>query len=147
MTVFPDGRKERMHGHNFTVAVQCELPDIAFESMLDFRAIKDALGELCAEWKEHPLLAENNPHLSIERLDDTEIEFSLCRKRYVLPREDVVLLPIDNVAVEPLSRFVAHRLRERLGPALVAASALTLEVTIEETPGQGASCLVVMGRD
>lgn len=142
MTVFPDGRKERMHGHNFTVALECELPSVDFESMLDFRAIKDALGELCAEYKEHLLLAENNPHLSITRRDAVELEFSLCGKRYVLPSEDVLLLPIDNVAVEPLARHVAHRLRERLAGALGAAKAISLEVRIEETPGQGARCRV-----
>jgi 6-pyruvoyltetrahydropterin/6-carboxytetrahydropterin synthase len=137
MTVFADGTKERLHGHNYTIAVALDVPRIDVAAMVPFAPIKAALGELCAAWKEHVLLAAQNPFVRIVR-DDTELEFTLCGERYVLPRKDALLLPIDNISVEALAAHVAGELRAKL--AGIAATAL--EVTIEESPGQGASCTI-----
>lgn len=138
MTVFPGGRKERLHGHNYYVGVALELGDIAFEHMIDFGPIKEALAELCASWKERTLLARDNPHFELVRDDGDELEFRLCGRRYVLPREDALLLPIDNTTVEPLSAHAADWILTRLGDHLRPGTVLAIEVTIEETPGQGA---------
>ena len=133
MTVFADASKERLHGHNYTIAVELELASVAFAATVPFAPIKAALAELCAAWKEHVLLAATNPHFEIVR-DDRELEFRLCGERYVLPRHDALLLPIDNVSVEALADHVA----ELLAPKIAALGASALAVTIEESPGQGA---------
>ena len=140
MTVFPDGTKERLHGHNYTVALAIELSQIEFAAMIPFSPIKTAIGELCAQFKERVLLATKNPHFELVR-DDTEIEFKLCGERYVLPRGDALLLPIDNISVEALASHVATLLLEKL-TVLDAEHVKALEVTIEEYPGQGASCWI-----
>jgi 6-pyruvoyltetrahydropterin/6-carboxytetrahydropterin synthase len=147
MTVFPDGRKERMHGHNFTIALECELAQASAARMVDFGPLKRALDELCAEWKEHLLLPAASPLLEVAADNGREIEFSLCGKRYVLPREDVLLLPVDNVSVEGLAQHAASRLAARLGDSLKSAGVRSLEVTIEETPGQGGSCRLALATD
>lgn len=139
MTVFPDGTKERLHGHNYTVAVVLELSDIRFENMVPFAAIKTALGALCAEYKEHLFLPERNPHFELVSDSGGETEFRLCGQRYLLPSEDVIVLPIDNIAVEPLAAHVAGLLLEQLRGAFSGAVS-AFEVTIDESPGQGASC-------
>lgn len=141
MTVFPDGSKERLHGHNYTVGIAIEVPDISLAAMIPFASIKAAIGNLCAAWKEHVLIATANPHFRLIR-DDAELEFTLCGQRYVLPRTDALLLPLDNISVEALAAHVAAHLRDELGAAL--GRARSLEVTIEESPGQGASCLVAL---
>jgi 6-pyruvoyltetrahydropterin/6-carboxytetrahydropterin synthase len=137
MTVFPDGTKERLHGHNYTIAIALELDSVALPQMLPFAPIKAAISELCAAWKERVLIGARNPHLSITR-DDHELELVLCGDRYVFPRVDVLLLPIDNISVEALSVHVAELLRGKLAPVL-GAHVTTLEITVEESPGQGAS--------
>jgi len=136
MTVFPDGTKERLHGHNYTLAVALEVSTIELAKMIPFAPLKEAMRELCAAWKERVLVAERNPYLKIARNDDREIEFTLCGDRYVMPRGDALLLPIDNISVEALAAHVA----ELLAAKLASPTALALEVTIEESPGQGASC-------
>jgi 6-pyruvoyltetrahydropterin/6-carboxytetrahydropterin synthase len=141
MTVFADGTKERLHGHNYTVAVALDVARIELDAMLPFAPIKAALAELCAAWKEHVLLAANNPFLVVVRDDGVELELTLCGERYVMPRGDALLLPIDNISVEALAAHVASELRGKLG---VAGVARTLEVTIEESPGQGASCTIAL---
>jgi 6-pyruvoyltetrahydropterin/6-carboxytetrahydropterin synthase len=136
MTVFPDGSKERLHGHNYTIAVALEVPRIELASMIPFAPLKAALGELCRAWKEHVLLAAENPYFALIR-DDSELEFTLCGERYVMPRRDALLLPIDNISVEALAAHVAQVLRDEI--KTLGVRALALEVTIEESPGQGAS--------
>jgi 6-pyruvoyltetrahydropterin/6-carboxytetrahydropterin synthase len=140
MTVFADGTKERLHGHNYSIAIAIEVGSIAFADMVPFAPIKAALAELCAAWKEHVLIAANNPHLRILR-DDAELEITLCGDRYVFPRGDVLVLPIDNISVEALSLHIAELLRDQLATA-VAPHARSLEVTVEESPGQGASTTI-----
>ena len=138
MTVFADGTKERLHGHNYTIAVAIEVDRVELSAMIPFAPIKAALGELCAAWKEHLLLAAKNPFFEMVR-DDDELEFKLCGERYVLPRQDALLLPIDNVSVEALAAHIATLLRERI-VLLDASHVVAIEVTIAESPGQGASC-------
>ena len=142
MTVFADGTKERLHGHNYTVAVALEVERIDLATMIPFAPIKAALATLCAAWKEHVLLAARNPWFVVVR-DDHELEFTLCGERYVMPRHDALLLPIDNISVEALAAHIAALLREKL-VALKIPQASLLEVTIEESPGQGASCTVAL---
>ena len=136
MTVFPDGSKERLHGHNFNVSVALDLRTIAFEALLDLGIVKHAVEAQCREWNEHFLLGEKNPRLTIVRRD-AELEFVLCGKRYVLPADEVVLLPVENVIVETLSVEFARRLIARLGAALRPDVVAGIEVDVREARGQG----------
>lgn len=143
MTVFPDGTKERLHGHNYTVAVAIDVDSVALADMIPFTPIKQALGELCAAFKERVLLAQHNPHFEIVRDDGKEFELRLCGERYVLPRGDVLLVPVDNISVEQLAAHVASVLRAKLS-VLDAPHVQALEVTVEESPGQGASARLAL---
>ena len=136
MTVFADGTKERLHGHNYTIKVELEVDRVELQAMIPFKPIKQALADLCAAWKEHVLLAARCPFFELVR-DDDELEFRLCGDRYVMPRQDALLLPIDNISVEALAAHVAVLLRDALG---ALPHGKTLAVTIEESPGQGSRC-------
>jgi 6-pyruvoyltetrahydropterin/6-carboxytetrahydropterin synthase len=146
MTVFPDGTKERLHGHNYQLGVAIDLADVALARMLPFAPIKAALAELCAAWKERVLIAEANPHLELVRRDDREVELRLCGDRYVFPATDTLFLPIDNISVEALAAHAATLLHARLATVLAAPHILALEVTCEESPGQGATCTIDLQR-
>jgi 6-pyruvoyltetrahydropterin/6-carboxytetrahydropterin synthase len=139
MTVLPDGSKERLHGHNYQVAMAVWLRDVSFQSFLHFDVFKKALDAQCKEWDEHLLLAEKNPHLEIVRRDAGELEFVLAGKRYVVPADEVKLLPIENVIVETLSQEFCRRFLERLGPSLQKDLVSAVEITVSETAGQGGS--------
>ena len=143
MTVFADGTKERLHGHNYTVVVAIEVERVDVAAMIPFAPIKAAIAELCAAWKEHVLLAAHNPFFEIVR-DDHELELKLCGERYVMPRKDALLLPIDNISVEALAAHLAVTLRERI-TGLAAAHVTSLVVSVAESPGQSASCEIEAG--
>jgi len=142
MTVFADGTKERLHGHNYTVAVELEVERIELQAMIPFASIKAAVGELCAAFKERVLIAAKNPFLAI-LADHPELELTLCGERYVFPRGDVLLLPLDNISVEALAAHLAAELRTRL--ALDPRNVRTLAVTVEESPGQGSTTTLALG--
>lgn len=139
MTVFPDGSKERLHGHNYQISLALDVERIDLPAMIPFAQIKAAIAELCTAWKERVLLAQNNPHFTVARDDGKELDFTLCGDHYVLPRGDALLLPVDNISVEALAAHVADLLLAKLRPAL-PAHVRTLTATVEESPGQGASC-------
>jgi 6-pyruvoyltetrahydropterin/6-carboxytetrahydropterin synthase len=141
MTVFPDGRKERLHGHNYTVAVALDLTSIAFADLIDFGVVKREVATLCAEWRERTLVAERNPDTQV-RWEDGEIELVVRGQRYVLPEGDALLLPVDNTTVEALSALWAELLATRLAAVLKESAAVGLEIRIEESPGQGASTYI-----
>jgi 6-pyruvoyltetrahydropterin/6-carboxytetrahydropterin synthase len=140
MTVFPDGTKERLHGHNYTLALDVDVERVDFASMIPFAVIKDEIRALCKEWKERVFIAQANPFVAIVR-DDSELEVTVCGARYVFPRGDVLLLPIDNISAEALAAHTAQLLRARLSSVL-PAHVTALTSTVEESQGQGASCTI-----
>ena len=137
MTVFPDGSKERLHGHNFNVSVALDLKRVGLANLLDIGILKRHIDAQCREWNEHLLVAERCPKLEIISRTDEEVEFRLCGKRYVAPAEDVLFLPLDNIIVENLSMELARLLAERLAPELSGGLVAGLEVDVREARGQG----------
>ena len=138
MTVFPDGTKERLHGHNFAVSVAVDLLDVSLQAFLDLGLLKRAVEEQCRAWNEAFLLAERCPFFTIDSRQGGELAFTLCGKRYLVPEEEVILLPVDNVVVETLAAEFGRALLARLGAALRPDVVEALEVEVTESPGQGA---------
>ena len=136
MTVFPDGTKERLHGHNYTIAIALDVTDVSLEAMIPFAQIKAALADLCARWKERVLVATHNRHFDLVG-HDANYRFRLAGELYQLPSDDVLELPIDNISVEALASHAADLLLDaRVLPPTVVA----VEVTVQESPGQGSTC-------
>jgi len=140
MTVFPDGSKENLHGHNYQVEVEIELSRAPnFSEMIDFRAFKDPLKELCSAWDEKVILATANPHFRMVQSDAHESEFLCAGRRYVLPTPELVLLPTDNITSENLAVLMIDAYVARLQswiPAVLRPTRVRLSVL--ETRGQGA---------
>ena len=59
--------------------------------------------------------------------------------RFLFPRQDVCLLPIVHTSSEEVARYLLAHLRERLSEAR-GNSIQTIEVLIEDIPGQVAVC-------
>jgi 6-pyruvoyltetrahydropterin/6-carboxytetrahydropterin synthase len=140
MTVFPDGTKEALHGHNYRTEVSVDLRSIALDQMISFSVFKAAMKQICDAWDEKVLLAKNCPFFKVIASSPKELEFTLCGKRYVLPADEVVLIERDNITSETLSAEFCQQLLKKLGPKVTAAI-LGLEVRIEEMTGQGASTI------
>ena len=139
MTVFPDGTKEALHGHNYQVALSVELKATSFEKMIPFADFKKVLKSLCEAWDEKVLIATENPYFESVKKDKKEIEFKLCKKRYVLPLDEAELLPLDNISSESLAEHFLALFLKAFGEKNLKKWATELSIRIEESPGQGAS--------
>lgn len=139
MTVFPDGTKEALHGHQFVPTLTIRVRDASFEAMVPFSRFKDGMRKIARLWDEKVLLATENPFFEILRSGRQELEFRLCGKRYVLPADEVVLLKTDNITCEALARAYHEFLSAELDGEFRSRNVLSVSVHIEESPGQGAS--------
>jgi 6-pyruvoyltetrahydropterin/6-carboxytetrahydropterin synthase len=139
MTVFPDGTKESLHGHNYRTQVSIDLRSTELSKMVSFSTIKSAMKQICEQWDEKVLIASLCPFYKLVSSNPRETEFTLCGKRYVLPTDEIAFIDRDNVTTETLSAEFCHRLIALLDPKLFSDSISGIEVRIEEMTGQGAS--------
>ena len=139
MTVFPDGSKEALHGHNYRTELQVDLVRIDLENMLPFSLFKERLKEICNQLDEKVLLATKNPHFQLAPLSEKSLRFTLCGRDYLLPREEVELLELDNITTETLAYYVGKSLIERLPEEIFSTIVSALTVKVEEMTGQGSS--------
>ena len=135
MTVFPDGTKEALHGHQYMPRVTIGMSD---ETMLPFVTVKSAMKKISDCWDEKLLLAEQNKHFKMIQKTKKQIDFTLCKKEYSIPADEVELLPIQNVTCECLAQLYSNLLVEAL-PFLRQKPILFWTVEVDESPGQGAS--------
>lgn len=142
MTVFPDGGKERLHGHNYQVELTVELIEPALAQMLSYEVFKRALKTVCDQWDEKVLIAAGNPWLESLPAEDGECAFRLCGKPYVLPADEVAMLEMDNITAENLARLLFERFWAELTADRTVSwreQVIAISVRIDESRGQGAT--------
>jgi 6-pyruvoyltetrahydropterin/6-carboxytetrahydropterin synthase len=129
---------ERLHGHNWRVAVEVAggLDENGY--VFDFIALRDATQQLVAELDHRMLLPTEHPQIRVTA-DDTEVTARFEQRRWVFPCEDCVLLPVANTTAELIARWMAERLRETLRQR-PGHHVDSLRVDIEENFGQWAQC-------
>lgn len=134
--IFPDGTKERLHGHNYQVTVDIE-GDLSDQGLvIDFLDAKPVVRELCDSLDEYWLVPAEHPELKIEKLDDGHTCVSYRECRYVVPSDEILELPINNTSVENLSTWFGETLLARLVDNFGATQVRRLSVSISETSGQ-----------
>ncbi len=129
---------ERLHGHNWRVAVEVAGPLDENSYVFDFIALRDAALKLVGELDHRVLLPTQHPTIHVQA-DASEVTATFESRRWVFPREDCVLLPVANVTAELIARWMALQLRDLIrqhhGQKLES-----LRVEIEENFGQWAMC-------
>jgi len=141
MTVFSDGTKESLHGHHYQPTVTIQFREASFKKMIPFAAVKIGMKKISNLWDEKVLIAIENPYFKKIKHSQESFEFSLCGKKYVLPADEVVLLKVDNVTCEGLAEAYYHFLEMELD-LFENQNITSVQVFIEESPGQGASYTV-----
>jgi 6-pyruvoyltetrahydropterin/6-carboxytetrahydropterin synthase len=129
---------ERLHGHNYRAAVEVEGPlDPANYYLFDFVALKHRTKALTDELDHHMLLATENPHIRVQEGPES-IEVRYKERRWLFPRGDCILLPIENTTAELLARYLARRLLDDLKRHHGFVPEV-LRVEVEENAGQSAT--------
>ena len=129
---------ERLHGHNYraTVEIEGELDENQY--VFDFIALKHRTKAITDELDHRMMLATRNPFIAVEE-GPRSIRVRYREREWVFPREDCVLLPIENTTAELLARYIAYRLLEDLHTHHGYRPAV-LRVEVEENIGQSATC-------
>ncbi len=135
--IFENGTREPLHGHNYRVQVKGEAPDLAGDMVFDFLDIKPIVREICDGLDHKLLIPKDHKLLKIYSEKRNYVIETPDESYFSIPQSDVLLLPIVNTSAERIAVYICDEIRqkvkERFGYAFTS-----LEVEVEETPGQSA---------
>lgn len=135
--IFDDGTREPIHGHNYRVLVKGEAPKLKADMVFDFLDIKPIVREVCDSLDHKLLLPKNNDKLKFfDKGNNLEI-ITPDEGLFSIPKSDLLLIPIENTSAERLAIYINEQIRHIVKERFKFAFA-TLEIEVEETPGQSA---------
>ena len=135
--IFEDGSREPLHGHNYRVMVKGETPELREDMVFDFLDIKPIVREVCDSLDHRLLIPRDCSRLRIDTAEKNTVITTPDESIFSVPSSDVLLLPIANTSAELLATYLAHEIR-RLVYQRHQFHFSSLEVEVEETPGQSA---------
>jgi len=133
------GFREPLHGHTYQVQVTVSGPVGPDGYVVDFLVLKKIAEEECAQLHFRTLLPQQSDCLTIKESAEEVTVHCEDGTRFLFPRQDVCLLPIVHTSSEEIARYLLAHLRERLSETR-GNSIQTIEVLIEDIPGQVALC-------
>jgi 6-pyruvoyltetrahydropterin/6-carboxytetrahydropterin synthase len=133
--IFADGKREPLHGHNYQVAVKLEGELDRAGVILDFIAFKPLVKRVCDDLDHRTLIQTGSPVLKVTARNRA-VEILYKKETLLLPRADVILLPLANTSTELLAEFVAQRIRCKVRHQFPDVILRTIEVSVEEARGQ-----------
>jgi 6-pyruvoyltetrahydropterin/6-carboxytetrahydropterin synthase len=128
---------ERLHGHNYRVAVEVEGPLDDNHYVFDFIALKRHVKALTDELDHRMMLPTRNRLIHVEP-GPRNVAVRYRDREWSFPLDDCVLLAIENTTAELLARHLGERLLEVLA-ADHGFRPAALRVEVEESPGQSAT--------
>jgi 6-pyruvoyltetrahydropterin/6-carboxytetrahydropterin synthase len=127
---------ERIHGHNYRVAVEVEDALDENHYVFDFIALRDLTQAIVAELDHRMLLPTESARIRLED-DGANVRARYKERSWSFPREECVLLPIANTTAELLADYIAGRLSEAFSSRGLKSPQI-LRVEVEECFGQSA---------
>lgn len=133
--LFKDGSREPLHGHNYRVEVKGNAPDLDDDMVFDFLNIKPIIRKICDSLDHKLLIPKLNDKLIIEDKDKNWQFTTRDESVFSIPKQDVLLLPIENTSVERMAAYIANELKEEVFK-IYKFEFDELEIQLEESPGQ-----------
>ena len=131
---------ESLHGHGYRVSAEIFGPLGKNHYVVDFILLRDTLKTIVDELDHHVLLPSKSNSIRLSQQSD-EITVLFKERRWVFPKSDCLVLPIESTTTECLARYVADSLFERL-EGKVRAAIKGIEVEVDECYGQSAICRI-----
>jgi 6-pyruvoyltetrahydropterin/6-carboxytetrahydropterin synthase len=135
--IFDDGTREPLHGHNYRVMLKGEAPKLSADMVFDFLDIKPIVREVCDSLDHKLLIPKENQHLRIDEVKNNYVLTTPDESQFSIPKQDVLLLPIQNTSAERFAIYLAERI-SALTYERFNFKFTNLEIEVEETPGQSA---------
>ena len=136
--IFENGTREPLHGHNYRIEVRGQGTELKGDMLFDFLNIKPIVRKICDSLDHKLLLPLKNRQITIEPQGDNYLLLLPDSSTMSLPKKDVLLLPIINTSAERLAFYLAERIQKEILKSF-EFQFQSLEVEVEETPGQSAS--------
>ena len=136
-TIFSATEREPLHGHHYGVYLALTTWVEENGMTFDYRYYKQKIHELCRHLNQTFLMPTNSPYL-VQEEDEQYYYFTFNQKKIPFLKEDVTLLPVSNITVEELSRWLIEELikeKEELARHRIEK----LVVKVSSAPGQSAS--------
>ena len=133
--IFADGKREALHGHNYQVSVAVEGELDRAGVLLDFITFKPLVKRVCDSLDHRTLIQKESPSLRI-REGRKGVQVLYKDQRIILPRRDVILLPLANTSTELLAEYIANKVRQVTRREFPGARLRFIEVGVEEARGQ-----------
>ncbi len=138
-TIFSATSRERLHGHNFSVAAAITAPVGDNGMCFSYKVYKQKLEQLCAEMDEYLLIPTASPFLTIgDEGDYHRVEFN--GEIMLFLKSDTRLLPIRNTTVEEYSQYLLDRLVRDTGE-IEKYDLRKIVIEVFSGPGQSGSSL------
>ncbi|MEJ2417512.1 MAG: 6-carboxytetrahydropterin synthase [Exilibacterium sp.] len=138
-TIFSATSRERLHGHNFSVAAAITAPVGDNGMCFSYKVYKQKLEQLCAEMDEYLLIPTASPFLTIgDEGDYHRVEFN--GEIMLFLKSDTRLLPIRNTTVEEYSQYLLDQLVRDTGE-IEKYDLRKIVIEVFSGPGQSGSSL------
>ena len=134
-----DNSCENLHGHNFHVRIQAWGDNNSDAFVIDFVLLNRLAAAICDELNHKILLPGDSGEMLI-RERDGQIEISSHDKRFSLPADNCLILPISNTTAEMLAWHIMETLLPQLDQRGALSSVETLELAVEEADRQWGIC-------
>ncbi len=135
--IFENGTREPLHGHNYRVQIKGEAPKLSGDMVFDFLDIKPIVREVCDSLDHKLLIPKDNPLLKIFTENKNYVIVTPDESFFSVPMTDTLLLPILNTSSERLAIYICDEIRNKVLTKF-NYTFTSLEVEVEETPGQSA---------
>jgi 6-pyruvoyltetrahydropterin/6-carboxytetrahydropterin synthase len=135
--IFKDGSREPIHGHNYRVMIKGDAPKLTGDMVFDFLDIKPIVREVCDSLDHKLLLPGEHQEIEISTQSNNYFLKTPDKSEFSFPKSDVLILPISNTSAERLAIYICAEVR-KLTLERFNFKFQTLEIEVEETPGQSA---------
>jgi 6-pyruvoyltetrahydropterin/6-carboxytetrahydropterin synthase len=133
-TIFSATERERLHGHNFSVAARLVAPVDDNGLTGDYAVYKAEIRKLCDSLDEYTLLPDQSLFLDVvEEGEYYRVSHHTQEMRFL--RSDTLLLPVRNTTVEDLSHYLLSILVQDTD-FLDAQDVREIELMVSSGPGQ-----------
>jgi 6-pyruvoyltetrahydropterin/6-carboxytetrahydropterin synthase len=133
--VFADGTREPLHGHNYQVSVAMQGDLDRAGVVLDFITFKPLVKRICDSLDHRTLIQTESSAIKV-RARPREVELRYRKQKIILPKQDVILLPLANTSTELLAEHIADRIRREVRRKFPRTTIRFIEVGVEEARGQ-----------
>ena len=105
-TILNSKKRENLHGHDYFLSFRLHY---SREEFVDYADIKNEIEGVCSIYDEKILLPDRSKHLQINS-QGVNIEARFLTDFFSFPEADVLRLPIENITIEELCRFLFEQI-------------------------------------